>query len=133
MPFEIAQPQIAVNPWVEVYPKEARALADLANHLRAVPDRMWDFSIVREESDCGTIGCAMGHACDVPSCASIGVRKIREGALHRKAYCVDEKPFCLPQNVRFKFFYESSSYPCSVTQFAVADRIDHWLATGEIR
>lgn len=35
-------------------------LVQLADHLETIPDKAFDFSQIRNE--CGTVGCALGHA-----------------------------------------------------------------------
>ena len=134
MPFEIA-PVITATPWVTTHPKEARALKDLAVHIRTVDDARWNYGSVWGE--CGSVGCALGHSPDVPSCAAIGI--VRRSTDCLRGYPTWDKDdgsaryaFKLPGLVTEDIFfgiYES----INVTQAMVADRIDHWLATGEIK
>jgi len=146
MPFDPA-PRRA--PWLPSVEQET-ALRDLAAYVRQIPDGLWDYSVITAHTDlkpCGTIGCAIGHAPFVPSCAAIG--------LHYDAYgdvCNANGDlrganlaFDIPENVYEAIFFGGtdpwgpggSSYGGlqmeEVRQHMVADRIEHWLATGEIR
>jgi hypothetical protein len=52
---------------------QLEALSDLADHLEKLPDNLWNFiRIIEDVTDCGTIGCAMGHAPEVTSCQKLG-------------------------------------------------------------
>lgn len=125
MPFEVA-PRITTNPWTEQYPREARALVDLAAHIRNVSPERWNYERV---GFCGSVGCALGHAVSVKSC---------------KPFLVGDKSALnpteleLPRHIQDAFFFgHGGSFAVgrmqNVTAAMVADRIDHWLATGEIR
>jgi hypothetical protein len=145
MPFEIA-PKITTNPWTEEHPKEARAFADLAKHLRGIDEAHWYYQVISIENrihradlgkaKCGTVGCAIGHAMNVRSCKEAFPNTFL-GTLDMNSF----EPL-LGRRIAHSFFLGGSRYGegesygvpfDSVTPQMVADRIDHWLATGEIR
>lgn len=129
MPFEIA-PKIETNPWVVAHPRVADMLRSLVWRLRQLPANRWLYSRISLEeghptrktrglAECGTVGCALGHT-------EWGDREMFADAL--------------PRNIYASFFYggdcERGATPFLAGWFAtkedVADRIDRWLATGEI-
>lgn len=140
MPFEPAPKTDAII--------EARiALADLAHALRTAKEHRWSFLSEGTKDHCGTTGCAIGLARAVPSCCAIWPGQ---------AFSANDFPEALtargvPGRVVASFFYggyfnfikqcgyeEGVKYigtknAGSVTQAMVADRIEHWLATGEIK
>jgi hypothetical protein len=115
-----------VNPWVAEHPKEALALRDLAAYVRSIPEKAWDFRKPWYVADCGSACCAMGHAANVPSCAAFMDSDSQLPTL-------DENTLDLPIKVADAFFYGHGFHANRITAPMVADRIDHWLATGEIR
>lgn len=146
MPFDPVKPDLDLDrlPWCK--PQAARALYDLVVHLRSVPDDQWYFNreIVTPsdrrglgKSMCGTVGCALGHAMNVPSCVRLIPQGWRDDRyMSRSAW--DEAG--LPFHVRLAFFdggdggenYPGYANGWDATQYEVADRIDHWLRTGDI-
>lgn len=148
MPFEPA-PKITTNPWTERFPREAKALADLSDYVRTIPNKLWDYTAIRtnaKDHPCKTIGCALGHAPFIPSCCALGIRTDMWGTVgYQDEGMFIEQPedkFRLPEEVAVHIFYGGqgltrfgTSYGVGmerVTQKMVADRIDHFLATGEI-
>lgn len=127
MPFDIS-PKITTNPWTEKHPREAKALADLAAYVRSIPSALWNYDDILIETDghsCGTVGCALGHSPFVPSCAALGITLDTVPAIRAN------QVFKIPRDVESHFFFGRYGGE-HVTQAMVADRIDHWLATGEI-
>lgn len=50
-------------------------LADyLENEVAKMPPERWDMWAWGEERECGTVGCAMGHACSIPEFREAGLR-----------------------------------------------------------
>lgn len=47
-------------------------LLKLADYLETVPERAFNMAAWRDE--CGTSGCALGHACEIPEFAAIGLK-----------------------------------------------------------
>ena len=144
MPFEISPKFVTINRWVAKHPREAQALADLAAYVRTIPDALWDYTNIRANSlnhPCGTIGCALGHAPFVPSCAELGIHVEGGAVCGADVYDEPEEAFSLPGRVALQIFYggngvtERTNYGVvleRVTQVMVADRIDRWLLTGRI-
>lgn len=145
MPFE-PTPKIA-NPWVIEHPAEAQALADLTAYLRTLPDKHWRYDVYRSFNECGSVGCVLGHAPTVPSCAALGIRVvgITLRGLDNDRDCPHDV-FKLPEIVSDAFFYadQDTMHPffdadglaicmSQVPKQMAIDRIEHWLITGEIR
>ena len=56
-----------------------RRLLKLAAHLEKIPRERFEFAHWRyepltEDRGCGTVGCAVGHACEIPSFRRAGLR-----------------------------------------------------------
>lgn len=49
-------------------------LLRLAAHLDTVPAGVFDMTQWAIKADCGTVACALGHACSVPEFAAAGLR-----------------------------------------------------------
>ncbi len=45
-----------------------------ADYLETVPPKSFDMRVYAMESACGTVACALGHACYIPSFAKEGLR-----------------------------------------------------------
>jgi hypothetical protein len=126
---------ITTNPWVAEHPREALALRDLAAYVRRVPGHLWDYENVGGPSVCGTVGCAVGHAPHVPSCAALGLVHDENWTFWQRAdggRLSGARAFLLPEPAMNEIFYGYYGDKV-VTQEMVADRIDHWLATGGFR
>lgn len=146
MPFDIAP-----NTDQQI---EARiALSDLAYALRHTKEHDWFFGHEGSvKSHCGTSGCAIGLARAVPSCCAIW----DIGSEYSEPLFANDLPKSLvkrgmPAKAVASFFYggrfggisqcggeagieyANARDVSDVTQAMVADRIEHWLATGEIR
>lgn len=50
----------------------ANRLLKLADHLSELPRKLFDFGTYAEKRSCGTVGCAMGHACMMPAFKRLG-------------------------------------------------------------
>lgn len=134
---------------------EARvALTALARELRENRKHLWSFASEGAHTPgCGTTGCAIGLARIVPECVAIWPVTQRFG---QPSLFGNDLPLALlergiPGHALASFFYAGyfgeistcggeigEHYPAcdfalGVTPTMVADRIDHWLATGEIR
>lgn len=122
MPFEIAPKFLpSTNPWVKRNPKKAEALAALARYVRGVPADDWDFGT---PFYCGSACCALGHAVMVPECKPY----MSKTAIHPT---LDAHRIGLDFELKDAFFF-GAGWEYTVTPQMVADRIEHWLATGEI-
>lgn len=132
MPFDPTP--LPLRPWIPT--KEAEtALRDLSARVRhAVPDRFWRFMTPggKEDNECGAYGCALGHSSVVRSCVAL---MEKYDLSHGSGDSIDDALIRegVHPMVVYNFFYGPYSSLTSTTRFDVADRIDHWLATGEIR
>lgn len=52
----------------------AERLLRLADHLDTVPAVVFDMTQWAMRADCGTVACALGHACSIPEFAAAGLR-----------------------------------------------------------
>lgn len=137
-----------MNSWTNQFPEEADALRDLAAYVVKIPDEQWNFGAINANdvvAPCGTIGCALGHAPFVPSCAALGIQYDRTGSvpvLRGPLWSDAHEVFKLPESVACAIFYGHVGYVddeeqplrwSDVRQHHVAKRINHWLDTGELR
>lgn len=51
-----------------------KRLLKLADYLETIPSKRLDMRIWRIEEYCGTVACALGHACDIPSFKRYGLK-----------------------------------------------------------
>lgn len=56
-------------------------LLRLAEHLDTVPTEQFDMSIWKDDYECSTVACAIGHGCNVP--------EFQEAGLHLERVCDD--------------------------------------------
>lgn len=54
----------------------AKRLLKLADYLSELPRKKFDYGFYGEERSCGTVACALGHACLMPQFQRLGARLI---------------------------------------------------------
>lgn len=54
-------------------------LITLADYLETVPSARFNMNTWGTDPECGTAGCAMGHACQIPEFSATGLRLIEKG------------------------------------------------------
>ena len=115
---------------VEPFKGGREGLAQLSAALRREMPRgfRWDYGCYHEPDDCGTAGCALGLA------ATMWPKVFPTGDTYERwDQLVDA--IGIEDWVMMDLF-SGEAYPCDdsvVTPAMVADRIDHWLQTGEIK
>lgn len=65
-----------------------------ASHLDTVPPEVFDMDAWAVRTSCGTVCCALGHACDVPAFKAAGLR-LDWGRGHDEAYVLLDIPHTL--------------------------------------
>lgn len=150
MPFEISP---AIEMPIRCAPEVATALHDLTARLRdPLVKAHWSFIACggQERNECGAYGCAIGHSHTVPSCVKLAGGHWSEtgSGVYPSRLAHGLMDGGVPGDAVASFFYGGGfglvetlgsagiKYPGrsrDVTPAMVADRIDHWLATGEIR
>jgi hypothetical protein len=130
--------------------KSRRGLRKLAKLLRMEQKvkELWDYSTVGSPT-CGMPGCAMGWLPAIEEFRELGipVDSVEEPGL-AMSKCETAQILRLSHEVFGAIFFGGmgwnaayrspkyparSAYPSEVTPEMVADRIEHWLDTGEIR
>lgn len=114
---------------VEPFKGGREGLAQLSAALRREmpPSFAWNFGVIHVKSPCGSAGCALGLAIELwPSTR----HDLLSGEADLLCGC-----FGISGEAAVRFFCDTAyRVPWqSVTPTMVADRIDHWLATGEIK
>jgi hypothetical protein len=159
MPFEISPKIIKTNPWVADHRAErgrSRTSRPMCALFQTVSGTTWTSTSTagRTPARPSAAPSATRHSCRPAPPSAITIRSSGSGrhlrSLMRGEYfsSTEEGHFGLPESVSDRIFLRRTSDGqagedgdvCGygvrmrdVTQAMVADRIDHWLATGEIR
>lgn len=122
MPFEIApRPPICE-------PELAESLSGLTMFLRSLPPEKWDYSDLMRQDGCGTVGCALGWWKTI-DLFNRGQRMLIARADGPRVW---SGFFNNGQSVNRESCGPAMARGWKATSHDVADRIDHWLATGEL-
>lgn len=105
-------------------------LTTLAKHLRTVAPENFGLEAWR----CGTVACAVGHACSIPEFRTAGLRlEVYDGTALMPGYGVwsswraVQAFFDLSRDQADHLFYEDQYDPACATANHVADRIEEFV------